>query len=149
MKEHLRTSVKEVDSFVDLETGEVVSTMVNEQKYIAGTKSQFYLMYASMLSGIVSYSSDNKIKLFAALIEDYAEGQLFSFGKDMKSIFADRINCSSRSLDNSLSELVKIQFVVKAGRNLYRINPRHVFKGSTMDRKKALKAVLELECPDC
>lgn len=131
-----------------METGEIVDVAYNRTTYLANTKEEFYLMYSSMVL-ILKGSSDVRMKLFAALLERYSQGQEFSMSKSLKEIMARECACKPRSFDKAFTDLIKDNIVVKLGPSLYRINPRHVFQGSSSSRNEALKAIIELGCMDC
>lgn len=148
MKESfLKQNQKETTTVID-EDGVVLSESVNITTYLANSKEEFYLMYSSMVL-ILKGSSDVKMKLFAALLERYSQGQEFYMGKSLKDIIAEETGCKSRSLDTAFSNLVKNNIIVRINSNLYKVNPRHVFQGSTHNRNNALKAILELGCKNC
>lgn len=107
-----------------------------------------YLIYPSMVL-ILKGSTDVKMKLFAALLERYSRGQEFSMSKSLKAIIAEETGCKPRSFDTAFTYLVKENIIVKIGSQLYRVNPRHVFQGSSNERNHQLKAILELHCKDC
>lgn len=144
----LKTGVTQVNNLVDPETDQLIDSVILKHKYLAKNKEEFWLMYSSMIL-ILKQSSDVKMKLFAALLERYAGGQEFGLTKGLKEIIAKETKCSYRSLDNAITYLVKTNTIVKLSKNLYRINPRHVFKGSSDNRNRSLKALLELHCPEC
>jgi hypothetical protein len=140
-------SVHQTD-YVDTSTGDIVGSEVNFTTYLADTKEQFYLMYSSMVL-VLKQSSDVKMKLFASLMERYGKGQEFSMSKSLKELIAEECNCSPRSFDTAFTYLIKHNLIVNINTRLYQINPRHVFQGSSTDRNKALKAIIELGCKDC
>lgn len=147
-KSFLRTnSVKIIDT-IDQETGEVIDTQELHTTYLANTKEEFYLMYSSMVL-ILKGSTDVRMKLFAALLERYAHGQEFSISKGFKEILAKEVGCSPRSFDSVIARLTEENVIVRISTGLYRINPRHVFQGSSKDRNGALKAIIELGCKEC
>ena len=147
-KSFLKTGSSSIETFVDSETGEILDAFINKSTYLANTKEQFYLMYSSMVL-ILKGSSDVRMKLFASLLERYSQGQEFSMSKALKEVIANETGCKSRSLDSAFTYLIKNNIVVKIGSLLYRINPRHVFQGSSSDRNAALKAIIEIGCKDC
>lgn len=144
----LKTGKVTVDNYIDTETGELIGTTVNKSTYLANTKEEFYLMYSSMIL-ILKGSSDVKVKLFAALLERYGKGQEFSMSKALKVIIAEETGCKPRSFDTAFTYLVRENIIVKIGPQLYRVNPRHVFQGSSSERNNQLKAVIELGYKDC
>lgn len=147
-KSTLKTSYVETQTTIDKETGEILDVSVNKISYLANTKEDFYLMYSSMVL-ILKASSDVKMKLFASLLERYSRGQEFSMNKGLKEIIAKETNCKARSLDTSFTELVRANVIVKIEVGLYKINPRHIFQGSSINRNNQLRAIIELGCKDC
>ena len=146
---YLKTGTTTINNIIDSDTGELLETLINQSTYLANTKEDFYLMYSSMLVNLIKYSKDTKVKFLAYIIQNYANGNMFSLGKQLKQIISTEIDVSHRSLDNCLTELVREKFLIKVDRNVYKLNPRHIFKGSSSERNLALKAILTLECPDC
>ena len=39
--------------------------------------------------------------------------------------------------------------IVKINSQLYKVNPRHIFQGSSVSRNSELKTIIELYCKDC
>lgn len=147
-KSFLKTITAEKYTIIDKDTGEILDQNVNRISYLANSREDFYLMYSSMVI-ILKASKDVNMKLFASLLERYSHGVEFSMNGELKKIIAKECECSPRSLDNSFSFLVKENIIVKIGANLYKINPRHIFKGSNDQRNRELKSILELYCKDC
>jgi hypothetical protein len=133
---------------VDRDTGEILDKTLNKITYLANSKEQFYLMYSSMVL-ILKKSSDSRMQMFASLLERYGRGQEFYLGNTLKSIISKETKCSPRTLERAFTSLIKDNIIVKVGLRCYRINPRHIFKGSRKNRNKALKAIIELGCKDC
>lgn len=149
MKSYVKTGATHIVEHVDTETGEVIDTLVNEHTYLANTKEEFWLMYSSMVL-ILKSSKDVRMKLFAALLERYGKGQEFSMNKTLKEIMAKECGCSPRSFDSAFTWLVKEFIVAKLGPQLYQINPRHVFQGSTTARNASLHATIKIKgCKSC
>ena len=144
----LKSGKEKSTQIVNVDTGELIEEINNKSYYLANTKEEFYLMYSSMVL-ILKGSSDVKMKLFAALLERYSKGQEFSMSKSLKIIIAEETGCKPRSFDTAFTWLVRQNIIVKIGPQLYRVNPRHVFQGSSSERNNQLKAVLELHCKDC
>ena len=109
---------------------------------------EFYLMYSSMVI-ILKQSSDIKMKLFAALLERYSSGQEFAMNGSLKEVIAKETNCNPRSFDNAFTFLVKSNIVVKISSQLYKVNPRHAFQGSSQTRNQELKSIIKLHCKNC
>jgi len=147
-KSFVKTGSTTVTNYIDTETGELVDSIINKSTYLANTKEEFYLMYSSMIL-ILKGSYDVRVKLFGALLERYGKGQEFSMSKSLKVIIAKETYSKPRSFDAAFTYLVKENIVVRISPQLYRINPRHVFQGSSNDRNSQLKAIIELGCKDC
>jgi len=148
MRKHLRTSYTERTTVIDKETGEILSEETHKNKYMVGSKEEFWLMYSSMVC-ILKGSKDLRMRLFGALLEDFSSGQTFGMSTYLKESIAKKIDCNPRSLENALTTLVADSIVYRIARNTYRINPRHVFQGSSHERDKSLRAIIELGCEDC
>lgn len=144
----LKTAHRDFITVVDSQTGEIIDQKMNTTNYLANTKEEFYLMYASMVV-ILKQSSDIKMKLFASLLERYSSGQEFAMNGSLKELIAKETNCNARSFDNAFTFLVKNNIIVKISSSLYKVNPRHVFQGSTHTRNQELKAIIELGCNNC
>lgn len=147
-KSYLKSSGTHTTEIVDVNTGEVIETITNKTTYLANTTEEFFLMYSSFVL-VLKGSTDIRIKLFAYLIGKYSTGQPFQMGSGMKELIAEEFNCKPRSLDLAFTTLLKENIIIRLKPRLYRINPRHVFKGSTSDRNKELKSVIELYCKNC
>lgn len=145
----LKTGTTIVTNNVDFETGEVKDTSTNKTSYLANSKEEFFMLYASALHLMMDTAKDVNVRLLAYLIQNNATGNVFSMSKGLKIIIAERIDASPRTIDNSLSELIANKFIIRIERNTYKLNPRHIFQGGTSERNQALKAILTLECPDC
>ena len=138
-KSFIKTGATHTTTLVDVATGEIMSTQINKTTYLANTKEEFYLMYSSMVL-ILKSSTDVRIKLFAALLERYSQGQEFTMSKSLKEIIAKETGCSPRSLDTSFTSLLRDNIIVNVGPRLYKVNPRHVFQGSSSDRNEIGRA---------
>ncbi len=147
-KAYLKSSGTNTTEYVDTDTGEVLDVVINNTTYLANTAEEFYLMYSSMVL-ILKGSTDVRMKLFAALLERYSRGQEFSMSKTLKEIMANECECKPRSFDLAFTTLIKDNIIIRIGPLTYKINPRHVFQGSSNERNKSLKAILELHCKDC
>ncbi|MGL4977029.1 MAG: replication/maintenance protein RepL [Cetobacterium sp.] len=144
----LKTASTTIIQTLDSETGELLDQKINKTTYLANTKEEFYLMYSSMVI-ILKQSSDIKMKLFASLLERYSSGQEFAMNGSLKNLIASETGCNPRSFDNAFTFLVKNNIIVKINSQLYKVNPRHVFQGSSKDRNQELHAIIKLGCKEC
>lgn len=150
-KAMLKVGKETVVNTVDNISGEILETVVQQHKYLSDSKEQFFIGYVSMLA-VFNELSGNAIKVYAYLLENYVCGIGIGITSSIKEEIKERIKSKAKgvtTIDNALKELVEVKFLIKSGHGTYIINPRYAFKGSTMDRNKSLKAVIELECPDC
>lgn len=150
-KSYLKTSSTEVVTrqVVDIESGEILNetSEIKKHKYLAGRET-FYLMYSSLINALKS-SKDLKIKVYAYLLENYNFGTEFQLGKPIKKRIAASYDVSESAISNVLTELKKDAFLFSPERGLYRLNSRYAFRGSSKDRNKDLKVLIELGCKDC
>ena len=143
----LKTSSIDRDVFIDVETGEIVDENIKHHKYLANSKEEFLLLYSSVL-GIFEGLNQAEIRVYGYLLK-YAEGLEFDISRKIRVNIAERTNLSERTIYNTCQSLLDKRLIFKTKNGLYQINPRYAFKGSTSERNAALKATLDLECPDC
>ncbi len=149
MNAYIKTGKETITNTVDRETGEIVDTEVKKHKYLAATKEQFFIGYASMLSMIYKELTAPEIKVYAYLLDKYSSEAPIGMVKSIKEEIGDTIGLKLGTIDNALSSLAKKGMVYSVGKASYKLNPRYAFKGSTATRNRVLKTVLEMECPTC
>ena len=148
MKSYLKTGYVEVENVVD-EQGELVATEVKKHTYIADSKEEFFLCYTTLLSVFMNMSVA-ETRTFAYLLQHYADGSMFHISREIRLLIATITGLNERSIYNIIPFLEDKKVIVKIkDTKLHQINPRYAFKGSTMDRNKQLKMILELHCKDC
>ena len=150
-KSYLKSSMREIRTIVDSETGEVLDTQVTSHKYLANNKEEFFLCYVTLLS-VFKEISGPAIKVYASLLYTYKPGMPIAITVGLKKILSAEIGVKSPgTISNVLLELLESKLLYKKDdvRGIYYINPRYAFKGSSSERDKTLKAVIELECRDC
>lgn len=148
MENLLETKFGGINSYINTETGQIISEDVNTFQCLANSREQFWLMYSSMIV-VLKGSHDVKMKLLAALLERYSSGQEFSMNKSLKEKIAKEANCKARSLDVAFTELIRMDSIVRIAPHLYVVNPLHVFKGSREKRNQALKAIIKIAEKRC
>ena len=147
MENLLQTKFGGINSFIDSDTGQILGEEVNKFQCLVDTKEQFYLMYSSMVL-VLKGSTDVKMKLFAALLERYSNGQEFSMNRSLKEKIAKETGCQARSLDVAFTELIRKDIIIRIAPYLYVVNPLHVFQGSRDKRNRALKAIIKIAIKD-
>ena len=141
---------------VDVETGEVISHTVQEEKQIISTRKvknqeEFIMVYLQDLSSFLRIDNATQIKLLALIWRDIAytnpqsNGNVMAILKDDKERWSKEINCSVRTIDNCLATLVKKKLLLSESRGKYKLNPLYYFKGSNTDRRRILNLKVEYE----
>lgn len=145
-KSFYKTGLIKQESFVDIETGEIVGVIQKTHGYIANSKEEFLMIYSGLL-GIFTGMEQAEIRVYGYLLR-YANGIDFSISKALRQKMSQEIGLNERSIYNTIQSL-KDKALIYENNKLFRINPRYAFKGSTSDRKDSLKAIIELGCRDC
>lgn len=144
---------------VDVETGEVISHTVQEEKQIISTRKvknqeEFIMVYLQDLSSFLRIDNATQIKLLALIWRDIAytnpqsNGNVMAILKDDKERWSKEINCSVRTIDNCLATLVKKKLLLSESRGKYKLNPLYYFKGSNTDRRRILNLTVEYNFGD-
>ena len=134
------------ESFVDVETGEILSVNSKQHGYIANSKEEFLLIYSSLLSVFI-HMEQSEIRVYSYLLR-YANSIEFSITKPLREKIAKETNLNERTVYNTIQSLKKKKLIIEDSK-LFIVNPRYAFKGSSLERNNKLKAVIELKCRDC
>jgi hypothetical protein len=145
---YLKPSISETEIVVS-EDGEVIERTVRQHKYLAETKEQFFIGYVSMLALFYEELSGPEIKVYAYLLDHYNFDSTIAIVKAIKEEMVKKMGGSTRTIDNALVTLTAKRLLYSTGRAIYKLNPRYAFKGSTGERNRLLKVIIELECPTC
>lgn len=145
-KGFLKRSVTEHKMVVDKDSGELLEEDVKIVKYLANSKEQFFLVYASLL-GLLQEMSAPEVKVYSYILEHYMSESLIPLPKGMKLMMAEKLKLQLGTVNNAITKLNDKKLIYSPQRGIYKINPRYAFKGSTKDRNTMLKFVLEVECP--
>jgi hypothetical protein len=156
MKASLKTVYKEVmppkDSImVNLDTGEQVLPEIKVEERIVG-KDEFYLTYTFLINALQQDMTIAEVKVFAYLLENYGSGIFISINKTIKEQICKKTGLNNT---NTVSNVIyslqkkKIPMLVKQGRGTFILNPRYAFQGSSKNRDKELKAIINLGCKNC
>lgn len=146
-KSYLKTSMIESEIVVDKETGEVLLEDFKRHTFIANSKEEFFLVYSSLLA-VFNDMEKAEIRVFSFLLQ-YVDGTKFSVDKSIRLEIAKVTNLNERTVYTTVKSLEKKMLIIKHDTGAYQVNPRYAFKGSTSDRNKALKAIIELGCINC
>lgn len=147
-KSYLNTGSIVLTNIVDYETGEVLESNTKKHTYIANSKEDWFITYSSLL-GIFNDLSLGAIKVYAYILKSYNFGTQFEIGGATRTTISEYCKISESNVAASLAELKTKELLYSPRRSVYIINPRYAFKGSTSNRDKSLKAIIELGCKDC
>jgi len=147
MRAHLKARKEEITRII--EDGVLVEEDVKIHRYLAANKEQFFIGYASMLGMLYTQMSGPEIKVYAYLLDKYNSGSTIGIVKGIKEEMSRAIKIKLGTIDNALTGLSKKKMIYSTGKAVYKLNPRYAFKGPTATRDRLLKAILEMECPDC
>ena len=145
---YLATGIKERITVIDGNTSEILSEETKRHTYIANSKEEFMLLYVNALPIFIDLSNPAK-STYAYLLSKYASETIFEIGGGTRSLIANRLGMSMSAIANGLTELKEAGLLYSPNKGMYQINPRYAFKGSTINRNAALKAIIELGCKDC
>ncbi len=147
-KSHLRTCYEKTSMVVDSQTGELLEQDVKTIKYLAGNREEFFLMYSSLV-GLLEKMTSPEIKVYCYLIKNYQIGSPIAITLGIREVIGEAQKLKSGTVNNAISGLSKKGLIFQLQKGLYKLNPRHAFKGSTLERNAMLKFILEVECPSC
>ncbi len=149
MKAHLKTNRVDVVKIVDDKTGEILNEEVVFNKYLADSDDEFYLVFTSLMNIWEQWNlSVSDLNMFAYLCSKYANGAEFSITQNIKDQVAIKTGKSITTFNNTTRNLIKQGLLVKVGHKSYKLNPRHIYQGSSKNRKRALFEILNI-CPNC
>lgn len=145
-KGFLKTKVSEVNTIIDSDTGEILDISTKRHTYLANSKEEFFICYASIV-GIFMNITQAEARVFGYCLR-YRNAK-FDISKKVRVSMSNEVDLNERTILNTIPTLIEKGLLFKTEDSLYGINPRYVFHGSTKDRDAALKAVIELGCKDC
>ena len=148
-KAYLKTSHTNTREQVDMSTGEIVNQEINNVKYLANTQEEFFIIYAAAIGIVEKGMSEAETKLYAHLLRNYNIGAEIGISKQLRVNLGKRLELNERTILNTLGMLVNKKLLYTTSKGIYKINPRYAYKGSTINRNRDLKFVLEVECPHC
>lgn len=147
-KAHLKTSHTNTHTVVN-EDGEVLQQEVQNIKYLASSQEEFFIIYASTIGIVERGMSEAETKLYAHMLKNYNVGAEIGISKQLRINLGKKLELNERTILNTLGMLVDKKLIYTVSKGIYKINPRYAYKGSTINRNRDLRFVLEVECPDC
>lgn len=145
-KSFLKHITEEVIRTVDIHSGELISEDKKRHSYLANTKEEFFICYASII-GIFMNMTQAQARIFGYCLR-YRNAK-FDISKNVRLSMGKEIGLNERTIFKTLPILLEKKLIYKTEDNLYGINPRYIFYGSTHDRNKSLKALIDVSCLDC
>lgn len=140
-----------INNYVDTETGEMLQTTmdVKHHKIVVDDRETFAFQYSSIMGVFKELSGrDIKVLTYCSLNSERGTNRI-SLTKVITEEIATIYDTSYNSVKNSITVLKKKMILMPLGSGTYRINPRYYWKGSSDERKKTMKYILEIECPFC
>lgn len=129
---------------VSEETGEVIDTSINIIKVLVNP-DDFCLTYAGLWNVLLNNPlSKADIELFAYLISVYSNGTSFTITNYIKKEISKQSGKSVTTYDRSTRSLLENELIYKVDKQVYKINPKYAFKGSSKNRHKAVIEMLEI-----
>jgi|ERR1051325_11231857 hypothetical protein len=158
MSTKVKNTVKSTTVYVDPETGEELGSNTKIHKEVYG-KEEFYLVYASLLA-VFKKMNGSEINVYAFLLEHYQAGSLIHNNARLKERITKETGVKPRTIDNVFSSLSSVEkndqgiitkhpLLARIGKGDYELNPRYAFQGKSVDRNKALEAIIQVKCKDC
>jgi len=129
--------------------GEIVHEEVQNIKYLASTQEEFFIIYSSLIGIIEQGMSQAESSLYAHLLQNHNVGAEIGISKQIRLGMGKKLGLNERTVLNTLGMLVEKKLIYTTAKGVYKINPRYAYKGSTHNRNRDLKIVLEVECPSC
>ena len=142
MKEYLKNSSTHT-TIITNEDGELIDEKTIVHSYIVDDKETFYLIYSSLI-GLLGEISNPAVKVLSYVLLNYKTDTQFEIGGATRNMIADKMKISNSAVANALTELKNNTILYSFNRSVYQINPKYAFQGSTSNRKKSLKAIIEL-----
>ena len=142
MKEYLKNSSTHT-TIITNEDGELIDEKTIVHSYIVDDKETFYLIYSSLI-GLLGEISNPAVKVLSYVLLNYKTDTQFEIGGATRNMIADKMKISNSAVANALTELKNNTILYSFNRSVYQINPKYAFQGSTSNRKKALKSIIEL-----
>ena len=151
MDNEIKQVLDEVREIVDVESGEVLETIIKKHTIITN-KDKFFLAYTKLFSAYEQMSIA-EVKVFSYLIQHFNIDQPIVMNAFLKKEIEKSNGMKESTIRAAVNGLISNKFehplLYKVSFNTYKLNPRYAFYGSHHDRNSNLKAVIELECRNC
>lgn len=155
MEEHKRTRpvVTGFKEMIDPDTGELTDMpVVGHIDFMAGDQDEFYLIYSKLISLIIEDDlSGPEIKVYAYLLKTFGVGVPIALIKSIKENMSVIMKIKTSTIDNAISKLSSrpTPLIFRKDKSVYYLNPRFGLKGSSSERNKQMKILIQLGCKNC
>lgn len=139
------------NNFIDFETGEVMETSIDIKTHKVVVDSRETMAFiSSVILGLFDDLDGTELKLitYCAVNAEYNSNTV-NLTKPMCTIISNKLQVGYQTIKNTISKLKKKKILIPLGSGTYRVNPKYTWKGTTDERKKMMKYILEVECPNC
>lgn len=138
---------------VDPDTGEMMDMpIVGHVDYMAGDQDEFYLIYSKLISLIIEDDlSGPEIKVYAYLLKTFGVGVPIALIKSIKENMSVIMKIKTSTIDNAISKLSSrpTPLIFRKDKSVYYLNPRFGLKGSSSERNKQMRILIQLGCKNC
>ncbi len=147
MKPHLRSGYSHEIQTIN-EDGELLDVEIKTNKYLVDTKEEFVQIYTSIQAKLegLGYTAE---KVLFYCIFNCDSSNVINLSSFHKKKIEKQFEFAPSTVANAITTLSQRQLLIRIDRATYRVNPIHAWKGNSVDRKKTIKYVLEIECPEC
>lgn len=131
------------NTVIDASTGEVLEKTISVSKKVPTNK--FIQIYIDDMKGLLKLDSGIQSNVLALIWQaceystDEERWNKIAILKDTKEKWAKAINCSVKTIDNTLTALVKKGLIASACRGVYVLNPKYFFKGTSEAREVLIR----------
>lgn len=132
---------------IDQETGKVTTVRQEFTKVIE--RDKFIQVYLEDISGLLRIDSKVYLKILVKVWEQaqYNENRIILI-KPIKEDIAEAVGCSTKTVNNGITELVKLKLLLRQDKSVYYLNPKLFFKGSHDRRVKCIQSMVSYKLID-
>jgi predicted KAP-like P-loop ATPase len=135
------TTTGEINTVSFIET-EKEETTIFTSKY---SPERFWLMYTDMISkGEKDIPNHGAKRIFSWLLGRFSGfDHSIALLKELKEEISKDLNLSMNSIKEYIKQLADCNYIIKMSRACYIINPKLAWKGTSADREKKIKILIE------
>lgn len=130
-------------TIIDGQTGEVLEHSINITKKVQ--ERRFIQVYIDDLKGLLKVENGIQSNVLALIWQactystEQEQWNKIAILKDTKEKWAQQLNCSIKTIDNTLTALVKKELIASVCRGVYVLNPKYFFKGTSQANAVVLR----------